>query len=70
MLLRNKPYERSVFGIKAAFAKQSYERDTFCKTHPMKEATCESMVTNEVTSEVTSENRIFRTCTPIKIAPS
>jgi len=24
------------------------------------------MVTNEVTSEVTSENRIFRTCTPIK----
>ena len=30
----------------------------------MKEATCESMVTNEVTSE----NRIFRTCTPIKKA--
>ena len=28
------------------------------------------MVTNEVTSEVTSENRIFRTCTPIKKAPS
>ena len=45
-------------------------KEMILRNNPMKEATCESMVTNEVTSEVTSENRIFRTCTPIKKAPS